>query len=114
MASDTEDANETLFYLQDIFASGDDRVNRMLGNALLHYCFLPVVVRSLCALKPILSMNTCLYVLTQTFRIIRDPPFIARLFQALFANELPMRLQEAVEPKDGETPRSPSFYSRKY
>ncbi len=63
--SDSEDANETLFYIQDIFTSGDENINRMLGNALLHYAYMPIVVRSLCSmrLKPILSLNTCIYVL---------------------------------------------------
>ena len=63
--SDSEDANETLFYIQDIFTSGDEIINRMLGNALLHYAYMPIVVRSLCSmrLKPILSLNTCIYVL---------------------------------------------------
>jgi len=65
MMSDSEDANETLFYIQDIFTSGDENINRMLGNALLHYAYMPIVVRSLCSmrLKPILSLNTCIYVL---------------------------------------------------
>jgi hypothetical protein len=44
MMSDAEDANETLFYIQDIFASGDAILSRMLANALLHYAFLPTVV----------------------------------------------------------------------
>ncbi len=61
----TEDSNETLFYIQDIFASGDENINRMLSNALLHYSYLPIVVGSLCSMrkKPIISLNTCLYVL---------------------------------------------------
>ena len=66
MLGDSEDANEALFYIQDIFSSGDENVNRMLGNALLHYAYLPVLIRSLCSmkLKHLLSLNTCLYVLT--------------------------------------------------
>lgn len=42
--SDAEDSNETLFYIQDIFQSGDQNINRMLANALLHYAYLPTVV----------------------------------------------------------------------
>lgn len=44
MMSDAEDSNETLFYIQDIFSSGDENINRMLSIALLHYAFLPTVV----------------------------------------------------------------------
>ena len=66
MMSDAEDSNETLFYIQDIFSSGDVDLNRMLTNSLLHYAYLPTVVQSLCVIKhkPQLSLNTCLYVLT--------------------------------------------------
>ena len=44
MMSDAEDSNETLFYIQDIFSSGDIDLNRMLTNSLLHYAYLPTVV----------------------------------------------------------------------
>ena len=44
MMNDAEDSNETLFYIQDIFASGDPNINQMLCNALLHYAYLPTVV----------------------------------------------------------------------
>ncbi len=94
MLSHTEDANESLFYIQDIFASGDQLINRMLASALLHYAYLPVLVRSLCSmkLKPILSLNTCLYILTQTFRIIKESTFVNILFSALFKDELPVKI----------------------
>ena len=80
MMSDAEDANETLLYIQDIFQSGDLNINRMLANALLHYAYLPALVRSLCTISSSrssqptvsLSLNTCLYVLIQTFRLIKD------------------------------------------
>lgn len=66
MLSDAEDSNETLFYIQDIFQSGDANLNRILSNALLHYAYLPTVISSLCSLqsKPVLSLNTSLYVVT--------------------------------------------------
>ena len=72
MMNNTEDSNESLFYIQDILSSGDENINRMLTNALLHYAYLPLIVRSLCSMKkkPILTLNTCIYVLIQTFRII--------------------------------------------
>jgi hypothetical protein len=44
MMSDAEDANETLFYIQDIFSSVDPEINKMLCSALLHYAYLPTVV----------------------------------------------------------------------
>lgn len=115
MMNATEDSNETLFYIQDVLSSGDENINRMLRNALLHYAYLPLVVRSLCSmrLKPVLTINTCLYVLTQTFRILQDSEFLGLLYSTLFAAEVPRRVVEAMEPKDG-VPASPKFYSQKY
>lgn len=65
----TEDSNEILFYVQDIVTSctaSNKRAVDMLINALLNYSYLPVLVRSLVALKfkPFLSLTTCLYLLS--------------------------------------------------
>ena len=99
MMSEAEDANETLFYIQDIFSSGDEDINKMLTNSLLHYAYLPIVVQALCAIKnkPALSLNTCLYVLTQTFRIVKFKEFTNLLFASLFHSHTPMVLHEILE-----------------
>ncbi|CDW90017.1 UNKNOWN [Stylonychia lemnae] len=112
MMSDAEDSNETLFYIQDIFASGDENINRALTNSLLHYAYLPTVVQSLFTLKhkPQLSLNTCLYVLTQTFRIIREQTFVNILFSALFLPKLPAKIQQYIE----KIPKNPSSYALKF
>ena len=73
----TEDSNEILFFIQDIFQScrqSNPKIANMLSNALLNYAYLPVIVRSLCVmkLKPFLQLSTCLYILTQTFHIVKD------------------------------------------
>lgn len=88
----------------------------MLANALLHYAYLPVLIRSLCSmkLKPLLSLNTCLYVLTQTFRIIKEPSILNVLFSALFSSTLSKRLLDQLEPKDDSYYEAPSFYHPKY
>lgn len=85
--SETEDANETLFYIQDIYNAGDSKLSKMLTNALLTYAYLPCVVHSLCVISkcPMLQLNTCLYVLAQTFRIIKNKEFINILYSCLFA-----------------------------
>ena len=65
-----EDANETLFYLQDLFTvlqKNCPSMAKMLANALLNYAYLPVVVQSLCIFntksKPLLSISSCIYTL---------------------------------------------------
>lgn len=115
MLSHTEDSNESLFYIQDIFDTGDPLLTRMLSSALLHYAYLPVLVRSLCSLRlnPLLSLNTCLYVLTQTFRILKEPKFLEVLFSALFSQQVPARVQQMVEPKDEQLHAAPRFYRKR-
>ena len=72
-----EDANETLFYIQDLFTvlqKNSPSMSKMLADALLNYAYLPVVVQSLCVFKykqkPLLSISSCIYILQQTFHII--------------------------------------------
>eukprot|EP00347_Sterkiella_histriomuscorum_P004563 403359988 len=109
MISDAEDASEILFYIQDILNSGDPSLNRFLINSLLHYAFFPCVVRSLCDLRsqPQMTLNTALYVLIQTFRIIKDKNFINLLFSALFMPNVPKLLQDKIS----QIPEPPHFYS---
>jgi hypothetical protein len=54
----------------------------MLANALLNYAYLPVVVQSLCVLKlkPHLQISSCLYILTQSFHILKTKVFATTLF----------------------------------
>lgn len=90
----TEDANEILFFVQDIFAlcrTSNNKIAAMMANALLNYGYLPVIVRSLCSmkLKPFLQLSTCLYILTQTFHIIKDSQFITMLFKSIFLDRIP-------------------------
>ncbi|CDW86068.1 UNKNOWN [Stylonychia lemnae] len=110
--SDAEDANEMLFYIQDIFNIGDYKLNRILINTLLQYAFLPNVVKSLCDLQnaPTLSLNTSLYVLIQTFRIIKEKAFINLLFSALFLPNLPQEILDRVV----NVPDAPQTYSQKF
>lgn len=76
----------------------------MLKNALLNYAYLPCVLQSLCeiAKKPALALNTCLYVLIQTFKVVKDCGFSQELFQLLFASQISReRLAQIRErPKD--------------
>ena len=63
-----EDANETLFFIQDLLETTKDingKVHSQIKNALLNYAYYPTVIQSLCSLKlkPQLSIQTCLYIL---------------------------------------------------
>ena len=68
-----EEANEMLFYIQDIFEHTVEIVQKVLADALLSVFYGPVVIQSLLSLKPKLQINSCLYILTQT--LINVPCF---------------------------------------
>ena len=98
----TEDGNEILFYVQDIFTTCKDRNNRvveMMANALLNYAYLPVVVQSLCVLKlkPHLQISSCLYILIQSFHILKEKQFCTTLFKAIFSSKVDQNLLQRIE-----------------
>lgn len=51
LMTDTDDANELLFYISDLFNIENERYSNMLSNALLRYAYLPCLVKSLCILS---------------------------------------------------------------
>lgn len=52
--------------------------HKMMTAALLKVFYLPVVLQSLCVfnLKPKLQIQACLYVLTQTFIVLKHRPLL--------------------------------------
>jgi hypothetical protein len=51
---ESEDANETLFYIEDLLETtkvSNPKVHKQLKNALLNYAYYPTVIQSLCSLK---------------------------------------------------------------
>ena len=99
-----EDANETLYYLQDLFVvlqKNCPSMAKMLANALLNYAYLPVVVQSLCVFnpksKPLLSIGSCIYILQQTFHILDDKFFCETLFSSIFLEEIPQKLLVRIQ-----------------
>lgn len=62
-----DDSNEFLFYIQDLYdVLTYEPYQQMLTSALLKIVYVPVVFQSLCVLnmKPKMSIQTCIYVLT--------------------------------------------------
>ncbi len=99
---ESEDANETLFYIQDLLETtkeSNPKVYQQLKNALLNYAYYPTVIQSLCSLKlkPQLSIQACLYILQQTFHIVKDTEFCTELFSSLFLPEIPAKTLERIE-----------------
>ena len=97
-----EDANETLFYLQDLLETtnrNNPQIYGQLKNAILNYAYYPTVIQSLCSLKlkPQLSISTCIYILQQTFHIVKDPGFCREIFSSIFLPRIPQKVLMRIE-----------------
>ena len=97
-----DDANETLFYIQDLLEitlRTNPKVHHQIKNALLNYAYYPTVIQSLCSLKlrPQLSLSTCLYILQQTFHIVKDSEFCSELFSSIFLSRIPRKILARIE-----------------
>ena len=71
-----EDANELLYYIQDLYQTINyEPYKEMLTSSLMQIFFAPVVVQSLTVfkIKPKLGIQICLYVLTMTLQVINFP-----------------------------------------
>ena len=76
----------------------------LLTNALLHYCYLPVVIPALVGATkshnaPNISISTALYVVTQTFKSIKSQQLHNALGLILVHNKIPMGFQRRVQTR---------------
>lgn len=67
-----EDLQDMIEYIHEIFEINNLVVNALLSNALLHYCYLPMIVGSVVnvEMKPKISISTALIILILTFKQI--------------------------------------------
>lgn len=109
---DADDANELLFYISDIFNIENEKYSSMMSNSLLRYAYLPCLVKSLCVLtakQPELSLNTCIYVLIQTFKLVTDKKTLECLLKAMLSKELNPLVQETMITQGIRDPKTYSF-----
>lgn len=71
-----EDQNEILEFISDILdvATLEDSIKDVLVNSLLSIAYLPEVISSLVLINPSQkkrTLNTCIFILIQTFKIFR-------------------------------------------
>lgn len=63
-----EEMHDIMDFIQEIYECDNRAVSDMLTNALLFYCYFPVVLGSLASeTKPIISISTAQFILIQTF-----------------------------------------------
>lgn len=78
-----EDTNEYLYFIQDVYevVEAYDPYHKMLTAGLLRIFYLPFVLQSLCVLtlKPKIQIQACLYILTQSFVILKHRPLLEQL-----------------------------------
>jgi len=81
-----------------MFSLGNPVVCELMGNALLHQVYLPILIGCIvCAdQKPHISINTSLFVLTQTFKQIDHSPFINALVVSLLMDRIPPVLAQRI------------------
>jgi hypothetical protein len=91
MFSLMEDFQDLLDYIQEIFDINNRTVSEAMLNALLNYCYLPVVLGSLVCIesKPAISINTSLYILSHTFKNITYAPLVGVIAAGLMLPTLP-------------------------
>ena len=74
-----EDLQDTIEFLNELFeqCAMNKTVVKLLTNALLHYCYLPVVLPALvgstkAANAPKISITTALFMVTMTFKQLKS------------------------------------------
>lgn len=78
MFGNMDDFQDLLDYAEEIYQIDNKIANEALTNALLNYCYYPVVLCSLVCIekKPTISLNTSFYVLSHSFKNLTHAPLI--------------------------------------
>jgi hypothetical protein len=94
-----EDMNDLMEFFHEIFEVENNTVSTLLCNALLYYCYLPIVVGSLVCVtqKPMISISTSLFILIHTFKSIQYQPLINTIVASLLLDKLPAPIKHAIE-----------------
>jgi hypothetical protein len=105
-----EEMQDMMDYFQEVYDCDNRAVSDLLTNALLHYCYLPVVLGSLATEnRPILSISTAQFILIQTFARFRYQPLVNTLVGALLLERIPRSIKKAIEHYPESDPVSYKF-----
>ena len=101
-----EDLEDSVEFLNELFeqCQANKLVGRLLNNALLHYCYLPVVVPALVgSIKgfnaPNISISTALFMITYTFKQLKSQPLHNALALVLIHDKLPLGFKRLVQTR---------------
>jgi len=105
-----EELQDLLEYLQEVFDCDNQLVGDLLTNALLFYCYFPVVLGSLAAeTKPIISISTAQFVLMRSFAIFRYQPLVNSIVGALLLDRVPECFLTAIDKYPDRDPATYTF-----
>jgi hypothetical protein len=91
-----EDIEDILEHVQEVFEIENATTRQLMCNAMLHYFYFPVIVGSLSnsasnSTEHQVSMNTALFVLNKSFKMIKFQPLLNSVCIALMSNRVPDR-----------------------
>lgn len=87
-----EETEDLLEYIQEIFEIENATTRSLLCNSLMHYFYIPIIIGSLTSTIPEISVNTALFMLNKTFRMVTFEPFINAITIGLLSKEGPPRI----------------------
>lgn len=101
-----EDLQDTVEFINDLYeqCQANKTMVKLLTNALLHYCYLPVVIPALVgATKGFnaanISISTALFMVTLTFKQIKSQPLHNALALVLVHDRLPLGFKRLVQTR---------------
>jgi len=98
-------------YIDDLFHLNNEKLNEVLGNALLSYAIIPGLVGSFTSNKKgLLSLNLSLFLINFIFQYITFKPVVESLFVLLMSGELETNLIDLSKA----TAHNPASYNKKW
>ncbi len=87
-----------LLYMQDIIDTAPHLAN-VVSNALLNYAVYPILISSVCSTKhkPVISVNTALFLLHQTCAAITYAPALEAIASCILLPFQPKQVLQVVE-----------------
>ena len=101
-----DDLTDSIEFINELFeqCSENKTTAKLLTNALLHYCYLPVVIPALVGSTkgfnaPNISISTALFMVTLTFKQIKSQSLHNALALVLIHDKLPLGFKRLVQTR---------------
>ncbi len=91
-----DDIVDEILYIQDIFSLNLHRVDYMLTNCMLYYVILPLLCGSIVSDKPVISINTSLFMIVTFLHYIKHEAFINMLLLVLLNPQTTLSVHKLI------------------